>query len=309
MQKKTINKVLKSKINDWIDSIEDPELQKDLKKNVLVSGGCIASMFLNQPVADYDIYLQDMNTLVRLAEYYYPNQVLDGRKKEQYLKEYKQDNGYDENDDMGQEFVRVKNLKSDQVKMDVPKHGQKMNLDKSENAPKYQVAFISENAISLTNEIQIVTRFSGTPEEIHKNFDYVHATNYFTLESGIVTNISALESVLTKELRYQGSLYPLTSIIRMKKFIGRGWRINAGEMLKIMFQISELDLRNPEVMEEQLIGVDIAYFGVLIEILKGVKKESLTSQYLNEIIDRVFNNYDESDDSENEPAIDYQPEQ
>jgi hypothetical protein len=73
--------------------------------------------------------------------------------------------------------------------------------------------------------------------------DFVHATNYFTFEEGLVTNVAALESILTKSLRYQGSLYPLTSVIRMKKFIQRGWTVNAGEILKMLFQVSELDLK------------------------------------------------------------------
>jgi hypothetical protein len=44
----------------------------------------------------------------------------------------------------------------------------------------------------------------------------------------------------------------------MKKFIQRGWTVN-GRNLKMLFQVSELDLKNIEVLEEQ-IGVDVAYF-------------------------------------------------
>lgn len=152
----------------------------------------------------------------------------------------------------------------------------------------YQPVFFSQNAISLSDQIQIVLRFSGNAEEIHKNYDFIHATNYYTPESGLVTNIDALECLLSKELRYQGSLYPLTSIIRMKKFILRGWSINAGEILKIMFQISELNLRGIDTLEQQLIGVDVAYFSKLIEVLRGVKHQSITGQYLNTLIDKIF---------------------
>src|SRR4030042_1466551 len=162
-----------------------------------------------------------------------------------------------------------------------------------ELATYYIPTFFSPNAISLSNNVQIITRFHGNNEEIHKTFDFIHATNYFTFKDGLVTNKEALESIICKQLKYQGSLYPLTSIIRMKKFIKRGWNINAGEILKIMFQISELDLKNPNILEEQLIGVDVAYFAQLIEILRTVSPEKITSSYLNEIIDRVFNTADE----------------
>ena len=35
-----------------------------------------------------------------------------------------------------------------------------------------------------------------------------------------------------------------------------------------MFQISKLDLTNVDILEEQLIGVDVAYFDKLITILR-----------------------------------------
>jgi hypothetical protein len=91
---------------------------------------------------------------------------------------------------------------------------------------KYQVAFFSQNAISLTEDLQIVLRFSDVTQ-IHKTFDFVHATNYFTFEEGLVT-VAALESILTKSLRYQGSLYPLTSVYEE---IHTTWTVN-GEILR-----------------------------------------------------------------------------
>lgn len=289
MQTKTIKKVITVKLNEWLETITDSELRKEVKQNLLVSGGSITSMFLNEDVNDFDIYIKDINVLLKLAEYYVPNKVLDGRKKQYYIDSDIKDLGHKYNSD-SEIATRYKNLKSDQVKLNIPSFGERIELKESEE--KYRVAFLSQNAISLTNDIQIVLRFSGAVEEIHKNFDFIHATNYFTFEDGLVTNIKALESTLTKELKYQGSLYPLTSVIRMKKFLLRGWKMNAGEILKMLFQVSELDLKNISVLEEQLIGVDVAYFSTLIEILKTSKKETLTSQYLNTIIDKVFNEYE-----------------
>jgi hypothetical protein len=77
----------------------------------------------------------------------------------------------------------------------------------------------------------------------------------------------------------------------MRKFIKRGWEINAGDIVKILFQVSELDLQNVDILEEQLIGVDVTYFHDLIAILKQ-ENEKLTSKKLNEIIDKVFNSAD-----------------
>lgn len=300
MKSKTIKKVISLKINEWLETIPDPQLRKEVKENVLVSGGCIASMLTKEPVNDYDVYIQDMDVLIKLAKHYCGEKVLDGRLRDTYLSgrfnEIFENGGFmlgsETEKYVAEEYVRLSNLKPDQVKLDINGVGERSEVKEGD---KYKVVFLSQNAISLSDDIQIVLRFNGNSEQIHKTFDFIHATNYFTFKEGLVLNSAALESLLTKNLVYQGSLYPLTSIIRMKKFLARGYTMNAGEVLKIMFQISLLDLKDIEVLEEQLIGVDVAYFSTLIEALRNVDPNKLTSGYMNELIDRVFNQYEEEE--------------
>lgn len=304
MYRKTIKRKLDKKLNDWISSITDEKLRERVKQNLLVSGGSIASMFLNEKVNDYDVYLMDMDVLIELVSYYTVDRsigLLDGRERTTYLSQEFPDIDIDTNTTpnftdkyLSERYLKLKNLKPNQVKLDVPSEGYRVgDLDEE---LRYQPKFFSPNAISLTGDIQIVCRFSGTPEKIHETFDFIHATNYFTFKDGLVTNIDALECLLGKQLKYQGSHYPLTSIIRTKKFIKRGWNIGAGEYLKIMFQISEMDLTNPEVLEEQLIGVDVAYFGTLIKLLRNDINENPSMcvgyEYISNLIDRVFGEED-----------------
>jgi hypothetical protein len=93
----------------------------------------------------------------------------------------------------------------------------------------------------LTEDLQIVLRFSGNVTQIHKTFDFVHA-NYFTFEEGLVTNVAALESILTKSL-IPGSLYPY--LCNTYEEIHTTWLDRKrGEILKMLFQVSELDLKH-----------------------------------------------------------------
>lgn len=285
MQIKSIQKVIRTKLEEWLSTITDAKLVEELRDNILVSGGCITSMLMNEQVNDYDVYIKDMDVLKWLCKYYtskFPEIVVwDGR--------YDMQNCHWDS----RAEVAKRNLKPDQIKLFMTDwSGMRVNEDIPEDKLNYDPVFFSPNAISLSNNLQIVCRFHGDNVAIHKTFDYIHATNYFTFKDGLVTNKEAIESILTKQLKYQGSQYPLTSIIRMKKFIKRGFNINAWEILKIMFQIGELDLKNPDVLEEQLIGVDIAYFWTLIDILRWVNKDKMCSAYMNEIIDRVFNQDD-----------------
>lgn len=300
MQIKTIRKNIENKMEEWLKTIEDDKLKSLVRKDLIVTGGCITSMFLNEDVNDYDIYLKNYDTLLQLVVYYTDKfkildniLILEGKNKENLLNQF-----FDGKEHQSMYASMIRNLKNDQIKLYFKNNsgGMLVNEKIREEDLKYCPIFFSPNAISLSNNVQIVVRFHGDASKIHENFDFVHATNYFTFGDGLVTNKTALESIITKQLKYMGSLYPLTSILRMKKFIKRNWNMNAGEVLKIMYQISELDLKNPDVLEEQLIGIDVAYFSELIRILRSSKLDpsQYTSHYINTIIDRVFNDSEET---------------
>ena len=53
-------------------------------------------------------------------------------------------------------------------------------------------------------------------------------------------------------------------------------------------QISELELTDPTVLEDQLTGVDSAYFMELMTKLREKDPEKVNAAYLVEIIDRMF---------------------
>ena len=155
--------------------------------------------------------------------------------------------------------------------------------------PAYRPVFMSTNAITLSHRVQLVARFWGEPDAIHENYDFVHCTNYWTSwDSELVLRQPALEALLARELRYVGSKYPVCSLIRLRKFIGRQWTVNAGQILKMCMQISALDLTNVHVLEDQLTGVDAAYFSQVIAKVKEKDPEKLNAAYLIEIIDRMF---------------------
>lgn len=288
MQRKTIKKVLVTKLESWLESITDESLRKDVKQNLVVSGGSICSMWLKEQVNDFDIYLKKEDVAYKLAKYYtkaYDLEVMSYSTREDH-DEWSKEGGITK--------ITLDNLQPGQVKIFLAKDrpsGYRTQFE-DEKIGKYLPLFFSPNAISLSDDIQIVLRFTGTVEEIHKSFDFIHATNYFTFEEGLVTNLKAMESIISKQLYYQGSLYPLTTIFRMKKFIKRGWNVSAGEMLKAMFQISKLDLSNLYVLEDQIVGIDVMLLGQLIEVLKNKREADptfvLTYNYLVVLIDKLF---------------------
>jgi hypothetical protein len=320
MKAKTIKSVISNKINDWLSSIDDSETRKLATKNTIVTGGCIASMLLNEKVNDYDLYFRDHETARVLAEYYV-NKFKENCSEAAGAKSiFVCDDGdrikikiqsagiASENENKPYQFfetradgeageyvgVIMEDVIDDPTSID-PDNIEDVYIDLEEKAlecvgkPKYRPVFLSTNAITLSNKIQLVLRFFGEPDEIHANYDYIHCTNYWQSWDGhLELRKGALESLLSRELFYVGSKYPVCSIFRLRKFIRRGWTINAGQILKILLQVSDLDLTNFEVLQDQLTGVDCAYFTEILNKVSDKYPDKINSAYLIEIIDRMF---------------------
>ena len=59
MNRKTINKILTKKHEDFLSSITNEEVKKLIDKNSIITGGSIVSLLLNEKVNDYDYYFTD----------------------------------------------------------------------------------------------------------------------------------------------------------------------------------------------------------------------------------------------------------
>jgi hypothetical protein len=167
----------------------------------------------------------------------------------------------------------------------------KEEADNDIGKPKYRPVFMSSNAITLSHKIQIIIRFYGDVDTIHENYDFVHCTCSWEASMGELRLPSdALISLLNKRLKYKSSRYPLCSIIRTRKFLTKGWMIDAGQYVKMAYDLNRLDLTRLDVLEDQLVGVDSAYFREVIEMLREGEKtgKTLDQTYLMEVVDKVF---------------------
>lgn len=268
MKIKTIHKTVKAKLDEWINTLP-AAIRDDVKKGVILTGGSIASMLLCEKVNDYDLYFSDYDSLLALVKHYIKD--LDGVKIWETEDEYENEPIEDRS----------------RVRICIPSVGARQYSPKEDK--KYTVVYVTENAITLSDDIQIVTRFLGDPKEIHSNYDFVHAMNYWTYKDGLVLRKDSLASLLTKELRYHGSKYPLCSIIRTRKFISRGFTCNAGQYLKMALQLNQFDLMDINVLRDQLVGVDSAYFEAFIKCVDNKMKDSeITCDYLVNLVDYIF---------------------
>lgn len=304
MKAKNVRLVCRNKLKHFIESIDDPEIQKVVRENSIITGGSIASMLRGEPINDFDIYFRTKEAALRVAWYYVkkfkenpPPRFKNGGNVEIYV---------EDREDRVKVVVKSAGVASEKPTEEYqyfestdPESGDTAEYVEAvteiakdaeeERKPRYRPVFLSSNAITLSDKVQLITRFFGEPDDIHANYDFVHCTNYYTSwNNRLVLRPEAVESLLAKELRYVGSTYPLCSVIRTRKFIQRGWAVTAGQYLKMIMQLQELDLKDYSVLEEQLTGVDTAYFTQVLEALKNRDDKVVDTAYLVELIDRIF---------------------
>jgi len=290
MNAKNIAKALKAKLNDWVEHIDDPNIQVTIQDNAIVTGGALVSLLNGEPPNDYDIYFKTQEACETVARYYAG--LWNEAHPDKNQVEIQTDIGRRIKAFIGSSGIAAEDNESgidDETEPDV---GETVEEQKEEK-PKYRPRYFSTNAISLSDKIQLVIRFYGSVEEIHKNYDFVHCTcSYDYKENKVNLPSRALEAIINKELYYVGSKYPLCSIIRSRKFISRGWTINAGQYLKMCLQLNELDLTDLDVFADQLAGVDSAYFNQAIDAIKKRQEENpnfkIDNTYLFEVINRIF---------------------
>jgi len=289
MKVKTINKTLCKVFDDLISSIKDDKVKSLMSNNTIITGGSIASMLLGEKVNDYDIYFMNEETLKAVMEYYA--------------------SVFNKHNPHIPDISVIKDKKNIRYIFGLGGKGIVIG-NKAKGGKKYHPMAFTSNSITLTADIQLVTRFYGSIESIHSTYDFAHVRNYWSSDKRKVSlDTEALECLLTKELRYKGSLYPLCSIIRTRKFLKRGFTCNAAQYLKMAMQLNDLDLGDRDVLADQLTGVDIVYFNAFLNSISEKTKTdpnfTITTQYVEEVIDKIF---DESDESDEDNMLTSEPE-
>lgn len=269
------SKLIKSKLNlviqDWISSLDDTDLQTSINtQGAFIAGGALASLFLEEDPKDYDIYLPSIELRNKVMEYYCDDNDVDTFTNNKGETSLLHPDGY--------------HLFPNAVK----------------GSP--QVQAITKNAITLANGKQIIVRYYGLPTQVLKEFDFAHTKNAYCYPSGdLILKSEALECLLTKELRYVETKYPVAAFVRSQKFIHRGFTMGMADTFKMIAQINGLDLTNKEILQDQLLGVSATVavkFVDKIQILTNAlgenpfKSETAKDNYevLAETIDSFFEN-------------------
>ena len=85
---------------------------------------------------------------------------------------------------------------------------------------------ITENAITLDDGVQLITKAYGKPEGIRKTFDFVHCTPYYSLaDDKLYISRQQYDAIVKQQLITNSSMMPTPG--RIEKFKKRGYSYDA----------------------------------------------------------------------------------
>ena len=255
MLKSTVCNAVKEPFNSWIESISDPILRETLYKSAFIAGGAILSIYKGEVPKDIDVYFVNPDVAVNTLKYY---GVIASPSLFEDLE------GYIE--------TRLKIISHE-------------GILKCEEL--FQPKYATLNTLTLSGNIQLIVRYTGTPEKIIRKFDYDH-TKMYVHNTRLEVTEAAKTSILSNELIYNRGPYPLSSLFRLKKFLKRGWNVSAGQLTKLAMQLTKIDFTNLAQLKDQLYGIDVIRIENLIAELNKIDPEDLNVDLISELIDMIF---------------------
>lgn len=250
MKAKQIEKLLRGVMNNFLDSIEDKNIQKIIKEKSFITGGAIPSMLIDEFVNDYDLYFYTSVDADTVREYF-------------------------KNKHPQQEYTKIEDqfLKN-----------------------KYYVKLITDNAINLSDKIQLITKFVGDPIFVTEKFDWQHIKSWYdcnTEKLHLTDDVYRL--VVEKDLIYTGSDYPLSSLMRLKKYIKKGWNVSNTTILHIALDI----VASFNKMEAERQFEQAKHNKEILEKV-GQKIANMSQEEFDELIETSEKRYDNDTEEEQE---------
>lgn len=173
---------LKSSIASYYNlqmkKISDRQLEALFYENCVISGGCISSMFHDEPVQDIDIYPKSTKALTMIKDFI---------------------------------INQDKNIKStDSYEIEDPSNLQ----------PKRQFKLVTQNAVTLTNDVQFI--YMDTWDYCKNKFDFVHCMPHYDLTTQkLYISESQYDAIKHKKLISSGKV--VVKQRRIEKYQKRGW--------------------------------------------------------------------------------------
>lgn len=129
--------------------------------------------------------------------------------------------------------------------------------------------------------IQFIKSVTGEIEEIFKSFDFtINMIGYDVRNDSFVAHPTALIDLSQRILRVEGDTrYPISTMMRIQKYVGRGYSVSNKELMKIGLLINKIKLNSYQDVVEHLGTM----YGIPVEHLFDTTQPFSIDNVLNQI--------------------------
>jgi len=115
--------------------------------------------------------------------------------------------------------------------------------------------------------IQFITRFHGSPEQIMDWFDFtITQGSYDFFNNDFVLGDRFLQDIARRKLIFLGkSMFPICAMYRTKKYQAKGYTMPGSTVMHIALCIVRLKIETYKQLKEQLMGIDTSYLQNLFD--------------------------------------------
>lgn len=239
----------------------------DYRFNTYYAGGCINSAIQRQPAKDFDLFFNHPDTARTFIKRVFG--IYPGFKAK--------DGGYL----TVKEDKEVEGLWLGSLNLETPL--EKVNEYFAQNTT-IAVRYVTDNAITLRSGQQLIFRFIGPPSVVFETFDYDHCKVYWCREptgpypGSVVFTPEASLAIAKRQLVYtKKSRFALSALVRMNKFVRRGYTIEADSLVNLALTLGSIDFSHPVSFKEEILGL----YGITPAQVAWVTKESLEGEKIN----------------------------
>jgi hypothetical protein len=164
--------------------------------------------------------------------------------------------------------------------------------------------YTNEENKSCLFQLILVHSAMGDPIQVLRHFDFTMCkaaldltTKEFTFDNRFFADLSQ------RRLIFQtATLYPITSLLRARKFMARGYTMSNIELLKLALTINSLNLKNYGDLKDQIIGIDSLLLTAMMENLSSAEKAEeaysfeSTIQMIEDAVEQFLNPEEEGED-------------
>jgi len=261
---RTVNNLCEEKLKEL--ALTEKQFSETILCTSFIAGGAILSVSKQEKIKDYDLFMTTPAAALKLFNILI-KRIPDG---DSLTLTVEQDNI---NPNLHRGYLFLNNaFREDTLEKAIDRF--------NENCKKYKIkshkvypTYLSKNALTLSNGVQLIFRFIGEPKEVFSTFDYEHCKIYWRpnplglLLGSVHYEGRSQESIAKNELIYTGNTrFVLSAISRLNKFIKRGWGISPSSLLSLALSVNKVDWSSREALEEELLGI----YGIENQTLKTI---------------------------------------